>query len=371
VEALVPALRSPGMPALSVGDLSPTTLMLFGEAYSKSSDFFHVPLGPELAAAEERRCLKQALAATMCLAGLDLPESEVDKIVGPTAATTRWPARNQALVNIRIAIEEIERDCLHRRSLGLTPEAFRYFNSLLVRDLPANETDGKLRPNLGGWVATDRALAVLCEVLNHPDLESPRAERAFTLAFIKAALVHLWVAGGDLFSTANRSTATIVQYGILLQSGLVPKRHAHLLSISYGSSPDRYQDEIDRTFATGDATTFVDFSIRNYMSTLRDDMESLRVLWPQQRSIVEWINHVHATYPERHGAAARRQIALALSIPDGPTTFSTLRHLTATLYGDGAPAQRLLRSDLAVLRRRGLARSTAGSWQAARHGPDV
>jgi hypothetical protein len=371
MEAFVPPLRSPGMPTLTVGDLSPTTLMLFGEAYSKSSDFFHVPLRPDLAAAEERRYLKQALVATMCLTGLGLPESEVDQIVGPTPASIQRPARSQALVNVRNAIEEVECDWLHRRSLGLTPQAFRYFNSLLVRDLPAKETYGKRRPNLVGWAATDRALSVLCEVLNHPNLQSPRAERAFTMAFVKAALVHLCIVGGNLFPIANRSTAIIVQYGILLQSGLVPKRHAHLLSISYGSCPDRYQSEIDRALAAGDATTFVDFSISNYMSTLRNDMESLRVLWPQQRSRVDWINHVHATYPERHGAAARRQIALALSIPDEPTTLSTLRHLTATLYGKGAPAQRLMRSDLAALRRRGLARSAAGSWQAARHGPAI
>jgi hypothetical protein len=134
-----------------------------------------------------------------------------------------------------------------------------------------------------------------------------------------------------------------------------------------GAAPTRYEEEVDRSHATGDATTFIEFSIAGYVSHLRREMESLRVVWPQQRSHVEWVNYVQTAYPARQGVVARRQIALALSMPDAPASMLELRQSTAALYGGHADSQRLLHSDLAALRRRGLARNVAGNWQPCRN----
>jgi hypothetical protein len=317
--------------------------MLFGEAYSKSSHLFHVPLRPAMAEEEERRYAMLAVAALARLSGQEA---------------------SALLPNALTAFREVEHDQRHRRSLGLTPQAFRYFNALLVRDRTAT-AGGDERRDLREHVTTSAALSALCEVLNDPGADSPRPELAFTYAFIKATLVHLFLADGHLFPEAGCETATVIQHGLLVQSRLVPTRYAHLLSVFYGRAPDRYRKELHRSRRSGAAATFVDFSIRGYVSHLRRDMESLRVLWPQQRSRVDWENHVYAAYPARPSAGARRQIDLALRMPDAPTAARRLGELAATVYG-GDRGHRLLRADLAALRRRGLARPVAGEWQPCR-----
>jgi len=106
--------------AFTVNDFSPSTLLLFGEAYSKSDHLFHVPLRPDMLADEERRYRDLALAAMVASPG-------------PERMTKGREARLRH--NANTALDEIEYDPIHRRSLGLTPQAFLYFNTLLARGL--------------------------------------------------------------------------------------------------------------------------------------------------------------------------------------------------------------------------------------------
>jgi hypothetical protein len=367
MQDLVLPAGAAGGRTLRVGALSPTSWMLFGEAYSKSSHLFHVPLRPEMAAEEERRYASLALAALARLSGTEASEADLAAVVQPPGATpARRRTERQPLQNALTAFREIEHDGRHRRSLGITPQAFRYFNSLLIRGTPAVRSGRDGRRNLHDHAMTSAALSALCEVLNDPGLDSPRPERAFTFAFMKAVLVHLAVSGANLFPEAGAATATVIQHGLLVQSRDVPTRYAHLLSVFYGTAPERYRDELDRSRRSGDAGTFVEFSIRGYVSYLRRDMESLRVLWPQQRSRVDWQNSVCAAYPDEPSAAGRRQIAVAMAMPDAATTMPRLGELTATVYGGLDRAHRSLRRDLAALSRRGLVRAAGGGWQPCR-----
>jgi hypothetical protein len=336
----------------TVNDFTPATWMLFGEAYSKSDHLFHVPLRPDMLASEEERYRDRALSAMATLPGSERPTKRL---------------RAQLRDNAAIAYAEIEYDPIHRRSLGLTPQAIMYFNNLLTRDPLSEEGAGAGgRPSLKERQTTFALLQSLCETLNHPAFESTKPEQAFTAVFTKAVLAHLNLATSQFFPTVNAPTAVVLQHGVLIETGMMPRRYAHLLTIFYGTCLDRYQDELDRSDKTGDATTFVDFSIRGFVGQLRTEIEQLRFVWPEQRARIAWLNYVHAVLPERD-VDSTRQIALALAIPDEPLSLLRLRQVMDPVYARSGAGPDLLQSDLAALIGYGVVRRGTNGWRPNRH----
>jgi hypothetical protein len=326
-----------------VNDFTPTTLMLFGEAYSKGGHLFHVPLRADMLASEDRRYRDLALTAMAALSGSErLNEGLRD--------------------NADSAFDEIEYDPIHRHSLGVTPQGIIYFHNLLSRGSGTGEGLG-----LKDYQAVFAQLQSLCDRLNRPAFESSSPERSFTLIFTKAVLLHLSLVTASLFPAGNAASAAVLQHGVLLETGMMPRRYAYLLTVFYGSCSDQYHAELDRADRTGDATAFVDFSIRGFVGQLRQEMEALRFVWPEQRARVGWFNYVHAVLSERSDEGTRRQITLAGSMPDTPTSPLRLGELVGTLYGNDRAGQDLLRSDLTALTEHGLAQEGTDGWRPSRH----
>ena len=110
----------------------------------------------------------------------------------------------------------------------------------------------------------------------------------------------------------------------------------------------------------------MEFSIRGFVDQLRHEMEQLRFVWPEQRARVGWFNYVHAVLSDRADEATCRQITLALSMPDEPTSQSKLRGVVGTLYERDRASEDLLRSDLVALTGHGLAREEKNGWRPSR-----
>jgi hypothetical protein len=174
----------------TVNDFTPTTWMLFGEAYSKSDHLFHVPLRPDMLASEEQRYRDRALSAMATLPGSHQPTKRLRARLRDNAAT---------------AYDEIEHDPIHRRSLGFTPQAIMYFNALLARDAESEQGAAAGGIALHEHQATLAQLQSLCATLNHPAFETSKPERAFTAGFTKAVLAHLSLATSRFFPTVKHS----------------------------------------------------------------------------------------------------------------------------------------------------------------------
>jgi hypothetical protein len=147
---------------------------------------------------------------------------------------------------------------------------------------------------------------------------------------------------------------------------MMPRRYAHLLTIFYGTCADNDQDELDRSDKAGDATTFVDFSIRGFVGQLRSEIEQLRFVWPEQRARIGWLNYVHAVLPDRD-VNSTRQIALALAMPDEPMSQTRLSRVIGPVYARHGAGPELLQSDLAALIEHGLVRRGTEGWRPNRH----
>ncbi len=308
--------------------------MLFGEAYSKGDHLFHVPLRPDMAATQERYYRESVLAAL----------SRID----PSPPSFM-------LANASAAYDQIEHDVVHRHSLGLTPQAIIYFNSLLVRGV--GDSLG-----LSEYQRTFDELQLLCDEINQP-VDSSGPEVAFCATFVKAVLLHLRLASGAFFPSANGATAMVLHHGVLIETAMMPNRYAHLLSIFYGTDPVRYASEVARSSQSEDATTFVEYSIGGLVAQMRHDMEQLRDVWPEQRRRVGWINYVYAVLPSDSDPDSRRRIALALAMPD---EFTSVFRLSELLEGGYGSDRRLLLSDLVALAQRSLVREGVDGWQPCR-----
>jgi hypothetical protein len=158
----------------------------------------------------------------------------------------------------------------------------------------------------------------------------------------------------------------VFQHGALIETGMMPRRYAHLLTIFYGTCADNDQDELDRSDKAGDATTFVDFSIRGFVGQLRSEIEQLRFVWPEQRARIGWLNYVHAVLPDRD-VNSTRQIALALAMPDEPMSQTRLSRVIGPVYARHGAGPDLLQSDLAALIEHGLVRRGTEGWRPNRH----
>ena len=92
----------------------------------------------------------------------------------------------------------------------------------------------------------DHLLGGLCDWLDSQDFRHDDPEWAFCLAVLRAVIAHLYLEWIHPFGDGNGRTGRLIEYQLLIASGLVSSPAAHLLSNHYNLTRNGYYRALDQ-----------------------------------------------------------------------------------------------------------------------------
>src|SRR5271157_2188975 len=337
--------------------------MMFGEAQSKCEHIAGVPLRPDQAQQLYHVYLVKGVHATTSIEGNTLTAEQVDQhIAGKLKLPESQAYLGTELDNVVDACNRIAKEMIGDPSAPITAARICDFNRMVLQDLEVEEhvrpgetrkvSVGVLRYRGAPWEDCDYLLERLCNWLNSAAFEAPSEELRFTYTLLKAILAHLYIAWIHPFGDGNGRTARLIEFQILMQSGLVPFPACHLLSNHYNMTRNRYYLELDKANKPSvGIEPFIEYTVAGFLDGLREQLTYIRKLqWE-----VAWENYVHAKFRGKDTASSNRQKHLVLDMPDQPTELRGLTLVTPRVAKSYAKrGERALSRDLDVLRSMGL-----------------
>ena len=310
--------------------------IMLGECRSKCEHIAGVSLQPETAKELYQLYLAKGVLATTAIEGNTLSEEEVLKhLQGKLKLPPSREYLAQEIDNILNGCNLILDDIQANRPLVLSPNRFKELNRLVLTNLKLDEgvVPGEVRKHAVG-VARYKAppaaecehlLERLCEWLNSDVFQPPEGMKII-YATVNAVLAHLYLAWIHPFGDGNGRTARLVEFQILMASG-VPAPAAHLLSNHYNQTRTEYYRQLDQASGSGgDVVPFLVYAVQGFLDGLRSQLEVIR----HQQWDVAWRNHVHETFSDKKSPSdtRRRHLVLDLSQLPAPIPFSKLSEVS-------------------------------------------
>ncbi len=304
--------------------IHPKLWILLGEAQSKCEHIAGVPLRPATAAELHRLYLAKGALGTTAIEGNTLSEKEVlDQLDGKLRLPPSKEYLGTEIDNIVKACSSILKELRDSNGVSeITIEGIKKLNKQVLEGLPINEEviPGEIRTysvgieGIGyrGAPAEDceYLLNRLCEWLNTNFRIFSDKEFGVVIALLKAIISHLYLAWIHPFGDGNGRTARLLEFKILLASG-VPTPAAHLLSNFYNETRQEYYRQLTRASQTGgDIITFVEYAVRGFVDGLKIQLKTIQ----EQQLDVVWRNYIHEMFKDMNKRSEVRLRHLALDI---------------------------------------------------------
>ncbi|MCY3897550.1 MAG: Fic family protein [Caldilineaceae bacterium] len=336
-----------------------------GEVQAKCGQVAGVPLLPDVEEYLHQVFLAKGALATTAIEGNTLSEEDV---LGLVRGELELPPSKEYLGteirNIVDACNNIPEGILSGDLAELTVERIKELNALVLNDLPLKEevAPGRIREHdvgVGGYRGAPQhdcyhLLNKLCNWLN---VESflPDEKLRIASGVLKAIVAHLYLAWIHPFGDGNGRTARLLEFQLLLLSG-VPTAAAHLLSNHYNLTRTEYYRQLDLASKSGgDVVPFIKYALQGLNDGLNEQLQTIRA----QQFHVFWINHVHSSFRQKVSPTdlRRRQLVVDLSEETEPVPIVRLRYLSPRIAEAYAgKTDQTIRRDVNVLERMDLVR---------------
>ena len=332
---------------------------LLGDANAKCEFISGIPLMPEVAKRLNAVSLEKGARATTAIEGNTLSEEEVSLLArGKLDLPPSKEYLAQEVSNILVVFNEmIGLD----GPLPLNTQRIKYLNGKILEGLALEDgvAPGEIRVHSVGVAQYKGApasdceylLRRLCEWLNNMDFDIGPAK--FTAAILKSIIAHLYLAWIHPFGDGNGRVARLVEYQILLSSG-IPNLVTHLLSNHYNDTRAEYYRRLDGASKEQNGPMkFLVYALQGFADGLSDQIETIK----EQIRNDSWTNYVHISFRGRNGVAdnRRRHLVLDLSEHDDPVRRRDIRYLTPRLAeAYSGKTDKTITRDLNTLRRLGL-----------------
>ena len=344
-----------------------------GEAQSKCEQIAGTPLSQEAAKELHLISLVKGVRATTAIEGNTL--SEADIRLRMEKKLTLQPSREylgQEVDNVIAAINKVLGGAILSDSTNLSIAELKEYNRMILQNLKAEEgvVPGEIRShevgvmNYSGAPAQDchYLLEKLCEWLNREEF-SPPGENRVIMGILRAIVAHLYLAWIHPFGDGNGRTARLVEFQILVSSG-VPSPAAHLLSNHYNQTRSEYYRQLDYASRSGgDILPFIEYAVRGLTDGLR---ESLGVIRNLQLDLA-WRDFVHETFRERTSAVdvRRRHLLLDMSKRSDPISLLKLPEISPRVAAEySGKTHKTLQRDVAALMKIGMVEQVPGGFRA-------
>ena len=342
-----------------------TLWIQLGEVQAKCGQVAGVPLLPEVEEYLHYVFLAKGALATTAIEGNTLSEeAALDLVRGKLVLPPSQEYLGQELTNIVTACNNIPEGILSGELAKLTVDRITDLNALVLQDLPLKDdvSPGLIREydvGVGSYRGAphqdcEHLLKRLCTWLN---IESflPNEELRIASGVLKAIVAHLYLAWIHPFGDGNGRTARLVEFQLLLLSG-VPTAAAHLLSNHYNLTRSEYYRQLELASKTGgDVIPFFQYALQGLKDGLDEQLQTIRA----QQFQVFWINHVHNLFRQKAGSAdlRRRNLIIDLSDETDPVPIVQLRYISPRIAEAYAgKTDNTIRRDVNVLEKMDLIR---------------
>jgi Fic family protein len=328
-----------------------TTWVKLGECVAKCEQIKTVPLKPYLKNQLHLIYLAKGLHATTAIEGNTLTEDQVRDLIQKklTLPASKEYLRRE-VNNVLEACNEIAIEISKGTFGRITVEKICHYNKkILQNNVPHDEAavPGKIRNHnvvVGNVYRAPDAQMVsdmmksFCRWMNSDVFQNKSMPVHF--AIIKAVAAHLYIAWIHPFGDGNGRVARLLEFAILLSSG-IPSPAAHLLSNHYNATRAEYYTQLDKAGKTSDPSEFFGYAIQGFYDGLGEQIEYVR----EHIISICWREYIYETFHKAGvGKVIKRQRALALTISEqkGPIDKGSLLLLMSDEYR-GKTARALVR----------------------------
>ena len=350
--------------------------LLAGEVLSKFEHLAGVPLQPEEAQRLMAVYLAKGAHATTAIEGNSLTEDQVlQQAQGRLELPTSQKYLGIEVANILEATNDILARHLEGQRLTLDVTQLHAFNRQVLRglELPPEVRPGEIRDYSVGVAdyraAPPRDLAGLLEKfmewLNRPWLAPLRPSVHCDLdkleALLKAIVGHVYVAWIHPWGDGNGRTARLLEFYILVRSG-IPVPACHLLSNHYNQTRAEYYRQLSQASKSGgDVLPFCVYALRGMADQLRQQLQFVK----NDQALLFWQNHVHQALGESPRGRRLTHLTLDLAGSGHPAARAGLLDISPRVARDYADkGEKTLNRDVDELIRRGLLHESADGLRA-------
>lgn len=344
---------------------------LLGEAASKIAHVIGVPLQPDVAREMHQIALVKGVQATTAIEGNTLSEDQVALIA--ENKLTLPPSQAylaQEVKNVLRACNEFVAALAYGEVAAPNLAWIRAQNTTILQGLDLNEgvepgVWRRMVVGVGTYKAPEpRYVEPLMERFAHwlQELMDVESHLTASMHVLRAIVSHLYIAWIHPFGDGNGRTARLLEFALLLASG-VPTPSAHILSNHYNKTRTAYYRELDRASKTGDIYNFIRYSLVGLVDGLREQIHVIQ----EQQVRVAFTDLVYKKVDPKTAAGKRRAhllIDLAASKQKDGVTLKELAFLTPRLSRSyAAKTEKTLTRDLNVMRGTELLLHSQGRWQ--------
>lgn len=294
--------------------------MLLGEAVSKCEHIKNMPLLPSVDRELHQMYLAKGIAATTAIEGNTLTEEQVRKQI--EGKPLQLPPSQEYL---KIEVDNVLEACnsilkkIHDLHL-LSVDAITEYNRIVLQNLQLEEgvIPGKVRTHSVGVGRYKGApaedceylLERLCQFINH-DIHSADLSRE-SKGILKALLSHLYLAWIHPFGDGNGRTARLIEYQLLLTSG-IPSPAAHLLSNHYNQTRNEYYKHLEYASQSGgDIFPFLMYGLQGFVEGLKEQLKYIK----GQQWRITWVYLIDEKFDGKAKSTDLRKKQLILALTD-------------------------------------------------------
>ncbi len=342
-----------------------------GECVAKCEQMKTVPLKPHVSEQLHRVYLAKGVHATTAIEGNTLSEEQV--LASLDSKLELPPSKQyleQEVENVIEACNEISEQITQGQLDAISPESLCHYNDkVLQKGIPHDEAaiPGQLRQHnvvVGNVYRAPDAKDVaalteqFCLWMNGPAFRNNNMAPHF--AILKAITAHLYIAWIHPFGDGNGRVARLLEFAILLNSG-VPSPAAHLLSNHYNLTRSEYYRQLDRASKKDTPIDFFAYAISGFADGLRDQWEFIQ----QHVITVCWRDYIYEEFATSNLSSTtkrRRELALKIAEQSTPTDRESIHILMRKQYRDRT--EKTLARDLNELEKRKLIIRREGKYAA-------
>ncbi len=307
-------------------------LLLLGEARSKCDHLAGVPLLPETADRLHRVYLAKGVHATTAIEGNTLTPAQIEEqLVGQLKLPPSKRYLQVETQNVIEAINETGQRGLDGSAGPIDVAQICEWNKKVLNNLALNDevVPGKLRQHEVGVNRYKGAphedvpylMARLAEWLKELQENLPDALSPVDRAVLVAIMAHLYLAWIHPFGDGNGRTARLMEFAILIRSG-VPTPAAHVLSNFYNETRNEYYRQLQLASDTRSPQSFLLYALQGFVDGLKEQIEEVR----KQTHAIVWESFVHKSFRGLRTVAdlRRRELVLQMSADPRPKTAQEL-----------------------------------------------
>lgn len=319
--------------------------LLLGQCVSKCCHIRQIPLLPDVRDKLHNLYLAKGVAATTAIEGNTLGEEKVLDIIKGTDRTEQSKQyQKQEVQNIINACNYVFGEIAQSKDIKITTDLLCRLNEMVLSGgVPTAEDaiPGQIRSHsvvVGSYRCPDakyvrQLLDKFCQWINGLGGEIENLIGKEAVAIIRAITAHLYMVWIHPFGDGNGRTARLIEFMILLNSG-IPSAAAHLLSNHYNLTRVMYYKNLDLAGRANKSQDFFRYAVEGFRDGLQQAIDDII----QQVQFISWQHYIYERYKELSDNVSKRQRDVMIEISkqhfeqQKPLTKEEIEKICSSIY---------------------------------------